>query len=186
MYIYLHELAPFSISRIHVPLANSPQLCVVMKAQLLKPSREVSRTRFSSRRDRVPQGDVRKIWISPRRLAVMVMRACTCSRYLTRFPLPTHPSVYRGTVIFPFIGIRLRTGSRQISRGKGKGTVLFNDALNTFYLHIIEREREIIFLFNGALNTFYLRLYGIIHMVKDHSESERGNPFAATWATLSD
>ena len=28
-------------------------------------------------------------------------------------------------------------------------------------------------LFNGALNTFCLRLYGIRHMVKDHSDSER-------------
>ena len=25
-------------------------------------------------------------------------------------------------------------------------------------------------LFNGALNTFYLRLYGVTHMVKDHSD----------------
>ena len=31
-------------------------------------------------------------------------------------------------------------------------------------------------LFNDTLNTFYLRLYGIGHMVKDHSDSERGNP----------
>ena len=31
-------------------------------------------------------------------------------------------------------------------------------------------------LFNDALNTFYLWLYGIGHMVKDHSDSERGNP----------
>ena len=30
-------------------------------------------------------------------------------------------------------------------------------------------------LFNDALNTFYLRLYGVKHMVKDHSDSERGN-----------
>ena len=30
-------------------------------------------------------------------------------------------------------------------------------------------------LFNDALNTFYLRLYGVRHMVKDHSESEKGN-----------
>ena len=30
-------------------------------------------------------------------------------------------------------------------------------------------------LFNNALNTFYLRLYGVGHMVKDHSDSERGN-----------
>ena len=30
-------------------------------------------------------------------------------------------------------------------------------------------------LFNDALNTFYLRLYGVRHMVKDHSDSEREN-----------
>ena len=37
-------------------------------------------------------------------------------------------------------------------------------------------ERENFFLFNDALNTFYLRLYGVRHMVKDHSDSEEGNP----------
>ena len=31
-------------------------------------------------------------------------------------------------------------------------------------------------LFNDALNTFYLRLYGVRHMVKGHLDSERGNP----------
>ena len=31
-------------------------------------------------------------------------------------------------------------------------------------------------LFNDALNTFYLQLYGVGHMVKYHSDSERGNP----------
>ena len=25
-------------------------------------------------------------------------------------------------------------------------------------------------------NTFYLRLYGVRHMVKDHSDNEKGNP----------
>ena len=30
-------------------------------------------------------------------------------------------------------------------------------------------------LFNDALNTFYLWLYGVGHMVKDHSDSVRGN-----------
>ena len=30
-------------------------------------------------------------------------------------------------------------------------------------------------LFNDALNTYYLWLYGIGYMVKDHSDSERGN-----------
>ena len=29
-------------------------------------------------------------------------------------------------------------------------------------------------LFNDTFNTFYLRLYGVGHMVKDHSDSERG------------
>ena len=31
-------------------------------------------------------------------------------------------------------------------------------------------------LFNDALNTFYLRLYGVRYMVQDHSDSEKGNP----------
>ena len=38
------------------------------------------------------------------------------------------------------------------------------------------RERERNVLFNDALNTFYLRLYGVRRMVKDHSDSEKGNP----------
>ena len=38
-----------------------------------------------------------------------------------------------------------------------------------------ERERERNVLFNDALNTFYLRLYGVRHMVKDHSDSAKGN-----------
>ena len=35
-------------------------------------------------------------------------------------------------------------------------------------------ERETNGLFNDARNTFYLRLYGVRHMVKDHSDSEKG------------
>ena len=34
------------------------------------------------------------------------------------------------------------------------------------------KERNV--LFNDALNTFYLWLYGVRHMVKDHSDSEKG------------
>ena len=37
----------------------------------------------------------------------------------------------------------------------------------------MEERRSI--LFNDTLNTFYLRLNGVGHMVKDHSDSERGN-----------
>ena len=39
--------------------------------------------------------------------------------------------------------------------------------------HHTERKGNV--LFNDALNTFYIRLYGVRHMVKDHSDSERGN-----------
>ena len=56
--------------------------------------------------------------------------------------------------------------------GRGRfGTVSFIwNALLT------ERYTEGNVLFNDALNTFYLRLYGVRHMVKDHSDSEKGNP----------
>ena len=33
-------------------------------------------------------------------------------------------------------------------------------------------------VFNDAINTFYLRLYGFTHMVKDHSDIERGHPLS--------
>ena len=42
-------------------------------------------------------------------------------------------------------------------------------------LHLSGRKEGNV-LFNDALNTFHLRLYGITHMVKDHSASEKGNP----------
>ena len=41
---------------------------------------------------------------------------------------------------------------------------------------MVKEGKEGNVLFNDALNTFYLRLYGVGHMVKDHSDSERGNP----------
>ena len=55
------------------------------------------------------------------------------------------------------------------------------------HTHVIFRPRKAMFsLLIGnegknffiltTLNTFYLRLYGIRHMVKDHSDSERENP----------
>ena len=36
-------------------------------------------------------------------------------------------------------------------------------------------RKEGIALFNDVINTFYLWLYGVRYMVKDHSDSERGN-----------
>ena len=37
-------------------------------------------------------------------------------------------------------------------------------------------RKEVVVSFNDALEPFYLQLYGVGHMVKDHSDSERGNP----------
>ena len=47
--------------------------------------------------------------------------------------------------------------------------------LHETHVHRNGREEGNVF-FNYALNTFYLRLYGVRHMVKDYSDSERGNP----------
>ena len=44
----------------------------------------------------------------------------------------------------------------------------------TCTLFITEYRKEGNVLFNDALNTFYIRLYGVKHMVKDHSDSEKG------------
>ena len=43
-------------------------------------------------------------------------------------------------------------------------------------LHPKKRRKEGNVLFNDALNTFNLRLYDVSHMVKYHSDSERGSP----------
>ena len=52
-----------------------------------------------------------------------------------------------------------------------------DNARNICSMRERERDRkEGSVLFNDALNTFYLRLYGVRHMVKDHSDSEKGNP----------
>ena len=40
----------------------------------------------------------------------------------------------------------------------------------------LNRRKEGNVLFNDALTHFYLLLYGVRHMVKDHSDSEIGNP----------
>ena len=69
----------------------------------------------------------------------------------------------------------LNTFYLQLYGRKKEGNVLFNNSLNTFYLQIYGRKKEGNVLFNDSLNTFYLQLYGVGHMVKDNSDSERGN-----------
>ena len=40
--------------------------------------------------------------------------------------------------------------------------------LKFFWLCTGKKKKDFFILFNDALNTFYLRLYGVGHMVKDH------------------
>ena len=53
---------------------------------------------------------------------------------------------------------------------------LYGSSVFQMRSHCSGKEGRKWFLFNDALNTFYLRLYGVGHMVNDHSDSERGNP----------
>ena len=50
------------------------------------------------------------------------------------------------------------------------------NALNGINVTVVTDKRERDVLFNDALNTFYLQLHGVRHMVMDHSDSEKGNP----------
>ena len=58
---------------------------------------------------------------------------------------------------------------------RGFQVIFAEDHLRPLIEHLGGRKEGSV-LFNDALNTFYLRLYGVRHMVKDHSDSERGNP----------
>ena len=46
------------------------------------------------------------------------------------------------------------------------------DNVNAFFFLFFVRRKEGNVLFNDALNTFYLRLYGVMDIVKDHSDSK--------------
>ena len=48
-----------------------------------------------------------------------------------------------------------------------------------------ERRKEMFYLTTHSTH-FILRLYGVRHMVKGHSDNERGNPLPPIWTTLSD
>ena len=61
---YCLSLLLFSISKIsnvQIPRGDSPQLCTVIKGQLLNPSVESSSTRRPNNVELVPDGEVRKI-----------------------------------------------------------------------------------------------------------------------------
>ena len=59
---------------------------------------------------------------------------------------------------------------------KGKILETYFKTIIFAYLMMDQGRKEGNVLFNDTLNTFYLRLYGVRHMVKYHTDSERGNP----------
>ena len=73
---------------------------------------------------------------------------------------------------------------QQIQLGETCSYLICEECILSHYIRLLSqyleehslRQRERNVLFNDALNTFYLRLYGVRHMVKDHSDSEKGNP----------
>ena len=76
---------------------------------------------------------------------------------------------------------------------RGTGNIIIKKKINDHlanivhvvrHINVIEGRKEGNVLFNDALNT-YLRLYGVGHMIKYHTDSER-KLAAATIATLFD
>ena len=59
--------------------------------------------------------------------------------------------------------------------GGGGGDTQYTRAEGLESIIMRQRGGRTCFLFNDALNTFYLLLYGV-RLVKDHLDSERGNP----------
>ena len=85
------------------------------------------------------------------------------------------PSNVGHTVVHISI-IDVNDNSPRFSLSRYTATIPEDVQKGELVLQVIGCERERNVLFNDTLNTFYLGLYGIRHMVKDHSDSEKGNP----------
>ena len=95
-----------------------------------------------------------------------------------------------------FIGPRIPRRGDEFSSSLGNGNAGFQRVMRLYYWRLHTSNTNTVYnndnlryfpeygrkegnvLFNDALNTFYLRLYGVRHMVKDQSDSERGNPLS--------
>ena len=66
--------------------------------------------------------------------------------------------------VFAILEALLNHGEKQTDTGR----------LGITRVTVLRKEGNVIF--NDALNTFYLQLYHVVHTVKDHSVSMRGNP----------
>ena len=64
----------------------------------------------------------------------------------------------------------------EIKKDKKRNAIDYDNDNNEELMMMIMNNEEGIVLFNDALNTFYLRLYGVGHVVKDHTDSEKRHP----------
>ena len=88
------------------------------------------------------------------------------SHYLV-FPLP--PLLI---IVFPVMLLFTSSTQRCVLVVKSVPVVI-NFPKQYFYMHYVHGRKEGNVLFNDALNTFYLRLYDVRHMVKNHLDDER-------------
>ena len=94
-------------SSIHVPAGSSPQLCTVINVKSI-PSSLSSFSRLGNITDLVPEGDVRKISVLPRRPVVNLISSSTCSRsVILLLGSPWQPSNSNWCLKQPELGIGL-------------------------------------------------------------------------------
>ena len=76
------------------------------------------------------------------------------------------------TLVLRQVQVRLAKLLQQVQNASCK--IIKNVQIKSFLFRQTRKEGNV--LFNDALNTYYLWLYSVRHMVKDHSDSKRGNP----------
>ena len=74
------------------------------------------------------------------------------------------------------VGLVLVVRARLISIISLSVSLLHYQYQYQYYIVTLKGRKEGNVLFKDTLNTFYLQLYGVTHMVKDHSDGERENP----------
>ena len=96
------------------------------------------------------------------------------SVYSVRLAIQLYALSYRQDSIYHSLYLTSHGTLAEIEKSLNGSTKTSHFSLSSFHSGTREREKNV--LFNDALSTFYLRLYGVRHMVKDHSDSEKGNP----------
>ena len=93
---------------------------------------------------------------------LLILKNCVC---FTNFTLMLGWWCIAGltTLVFPFCGWVFPASAQRL---------VFQKDLVCVVLLVERKEGNV--LFNDTLSTFYWRLYGIGHMVKNHSDCERG------------